>query len=225
MQTEVLELPWQVQLALASGYIGYVVAFIGVRRDHQTHDVVFLTLVFSLVASAASFSSKSFIGSEIVRALFAITITVLVAGLWRKWGCVWWQALLRGWNISHSDNAASALGGLRVKTDAELTGVAVLLRDGSWLMCDDTSIFSKCVYPPFTIGENGDVLMYVSSQTAVDGTDKKLPTTLNKDFGDRLTYIPVDQIARLNMRFRKALIVPRRRWFLLTRLGRRSRTD
>jgi hypothetical protein len=135
-------------------------------------------------------------------------MTVLAAAFWRKWGCVWWQALLRKWNISHSDNTASALGGLRLRTNAELTGVAVLLNDGSWLTCDDTSVFTKCVYPPFTVGENGDVLMYISSKTDSSGAETALSSTLSEDFGDRLTYIPVDRIARINMRFRKGFTRP-----------------
>jgi hypothetical protein len=51
MSVDLLALPWQVQLTLASGYAAYALAYSGIRAHHQTIDVAFATLVFGLVAT------------------------------------------------------------------------------------------------------------------------------------------------------------------------------
>lgn len=208
MQTQLLELPWHIQLALAAGYAGYLVAYLGARSHHRTHDVVFLSLLFSLIASSVYSASKAASAGLIQATALAVSCTIFAGIFWRKWGCVWWQKFIRTLNIAHSDDTISALGGLQLRTDTELTGVAVCLADGSWLMCDDTSAFSRCAYPAFTIGEKGDVLMYVSSQCDPTGENKNLESTLHEAYGDRLTYIPSDRISRINMRFRKVTSRP-----------------
>lgn len=207
MSPELLQLPWHIQLGLALGYAGYLMANLGNRREHKTHDVVFGSLLFSLVATSTYAAVSGKYG--LIGGTLAALVGTLTAGLcWRKWGCHWWKRLMRDLNVSHSDDTASAIGGLRLRTDTELTGVSILLRDGSWLSLDNTAEFTNAPYPAFTLGESGDVMMYVQSVCDAAGNTKKLSTTRDASFGDRLTYIPSDRIDRVNMRFRKVASRP-----------------
>ena len=38
MNAELLNLPWQIQVSLASGYAGYMLAYTGMRENHRTID-------------------------------------------------------------------------------------------------------------------------------------------------------------------------------------------
>lgn len=51
METTLLNLPWQIQFSLASGYAAYLVANTGNREHHQPVDVAFSTLLFGLFAT------------------------------------------------------------------------------------------------------------------------------------------------------------------------------
>jgi len=46
-----LNLPWNIQIALASGYAAYLLGYRGVRAAHKAIDIAFITLVFGLVAT------------------------------------------------------------------------------------------------------------------------------------------------------------------------------
>lgn len=203
MQSDILSLPWHIQVALSAGYLGYVVAYMGSRSDHKTHDVVFRTLVFSLIASSAYQLAITYSFGILLAAAFAVFVALASGVIWRKWVGHWTIKAVRGLDISHSDDTASALSTLRTNSKVELTGVSVLLTDGTWLCADDTSLFSDCDYPAFTLGESGDVVMYIGSSTGPDGTATEMKSTLDTAFGDRLTYIPRDRITRINMRYRK----------------------
>lgn len=201
MGGEFFNFPWYIQVALASGYAGYLTAYAGMRSSHDTTEVVFRTIIFSFVASSIYALSDRFL-VELASALVGFLGTLIIAALWRRSGCHWWSAVLHKLRISHSDDAPSALATLSHRTDVTLTGFSILLDDDTWLMCDETAVFANCTHPAVTIGPDGDVAMYVSS-IEKGGEVRALSSTINDSFGDRLTYIPAERVKRINLRFRK----------------------
>src|SRR4051794_5515807 len=110
MPTELLALPWQVQLTLASGYAAYSLAYAGIRSHHHTIDVAFGTLVFGLIATftAGALIKEQVFQNEIYAGVAAFAATIAAGALWRKYLRGWTRALLRLLRLSQSDDDPSA---------------------------------------------------------------------------------------------------------------------
>lgn len=52
------------------------------------------------------------------------------------------------------------------------------------------------------IGQNGDVALYLTHVDDSDG-ERKLASTKDAGFGDRLTYVPASRIVQMNVRYLK----------------------
>lgn len=198
MPTDIIALSWSVQVALASGYAAYIMCYRGVRAHHTTHDTIFLTVVFSLVASAALWIARSL--SPLAAGASAFALTVVAGLLWRRRGMQFLTALLRGRNTTWSDDTPSAWARLQENREHPLSQISVLLKDGTWLHCNQTATFNDAPYAPCILGTNGDVLMYLTSVKPKEGDERQQTTTLDPNFGARLTYVPSAEIARVNVR-------------------------
>lgn len=198
MPTDLLALSWKVQVALASGYAAYIVSYRGIRAHHSAQDVVFLSLVFSLIASAELWLMRS--STPVVAGLFAFLLSVSVGILWRRRGRQILTDMLRGPNTTWSDDSPSAWARLQENREFPLSQISVLLKDGTWLHCNRTAAFDGQPYSPAVLGTNGDVLMYLTSVKPKDGPEREQITTLDEEFGARLTYIPSSEISRVNVR-------------------------
>jgi hypothetical protein len=119
MSTEdLLKLPWDLQVPLASGYAAYVLAYTGLRDRQKTVDVAFISLVFSLIATGI-LAVAATRGIEPIKAsAMAFGVTVISGALWRKLGrpVVSWS--LRATNITWSNDDPSALASLSENTSA-----------------------------------------------------------------------------------------------------------
>ena len=200
MGAEVLDLPWQIQVSLAAGFAGYLTAYVGIRSGHDTTEKLLRTLIFGMVATA-SYAVSSLHVSEILSGFLAFATTLTIAAFWRKIGSRFWFKILKFLKISYSDDSTNTLMALSYETGNVLTGISVLLEDGTWLCCDDTSVFKESPLPPVTIGHEGDVLFYVSAVKDPSGKRKELTSVLDADFGDRITYVPAPSVKRINLRF------------------------
>jgi len=198
MPTDILALSWKAQVALASGYAAYILAYRGIRAHHSTQDTVFLALVFSLVASAQLWLTKAY--SPILSGATAFLLSVAVGMLWRRRGMELLSAILRRPNTTWSDDTPSAWARLQENRRFPVSQISVLLKDGTWLNCEETSRFNDAPYAPCVLGTSGDILMYLTSVTPKGGDDKPQPSTRDRTFGDRLTYIPSSEVARVNIR-------------------------
>ena len=198
MPTELLALSWNVQVALASGYAAYIIAYRGVRAYHSAQDTLFLSLVFSLIASSELWLGRS--KSPLLVGAFAFLISVSAGILWRRRGMALLTALLRNPNTTWADDTPSAWARLQENREFPLSQLSVLLKDGTWLPCNQTSNFNDAPYSPAVLGTSGDVLMYLTSVKPKEGEEREQITTIDAKFGSRLTYIPASEIARINVR-------------------------
>lgn len=202
MPTELLSLPWQVQLTLASGYAAYALAYAGIRSHHQTVDVAFATLVFGLIATFVTAALLKAGTNEIVAGVLAFVLTIVVGAIWRMWGRTVLREALRRLKVSQADDDPSAWKAMFSQTKYDVSQIAVQLTDGTWLRCDDTRKFANAPFGPCVLGDNGDVILYLSHEDVPDKPSKELTTVIDDKWGYRATYIPSDKIARVSVRHR-----------------------
>jgi hypothetical protein len=198
---------WSTLLLAASGYVAYYVANVGIRDHHKAADITFSILVFAFVAAFAFYFSRWIVDLSLVVSSGITFLFAMIAGaLWRAVGKPRFERLLRATRISHSDDLPSAwmalFGERRVATQ-----LTVQMKDGTWLMCDDLSKFGSSPNGPCVLGAKGDILMYVTDKR----TDKQskrglgfVPVVhpIDEQWGHDITYVPADQIVRVDLRRR-----------------------
>jgi hypothetical protein len=202
MDLDFLKLPWEIQVALASGYAAYALAYTGLRDRQRTIDIAFLSLVFSVPATMifAALASKS----PIITIPLAFAAAFAVALIWRKFLRPFMFPILKKFNVTWSDDDPSALATLSGNSKFGITQIAVLLDDGTWLRCDDARKFSDAPFAPYLLGLNGDVALYLTHEEAADGKVKTLATVRDPSYGDRITYIPASHVKRIAIRHRRS---------------------
>jgi hypothetical protein len=125
-QLDLLKLPWEIQLALASGYAAYVVAYTGLRDRQRTIDVAFISLIFSVIATLVLTLAHPYVGI-IASGAVAFAASVCFGIIWRRFGRSFVLFLLRKADVTWSDDEPSALLTLSGNTNFYVTQIAVLL--------------------------------------------------------------------------------------------------
>jgi hypothetical protein len=193
---EFLKLPWEIQVALASGYAAYALAYTGLRDRQRTIDVAFLSLVFSVPATLVFYFLK-FPAVSIPLAFIAAASTALI---WRRFLRPLAFPILKKFDVTWSNDDPSALATLSDNSKFGITQIAVLLDDGIWLRCDDVHRFDGAPFWPYLLGQNGDVALYLTQEESASGEVKTLTSVRDSYFGDRITYVPASRIKRIAIR-------------------------
>jgi hypothetical protein len=95
---ELLKLSWQVQVALGSGYVAYMLAYAGIRQHHQATYMIFRAIGFGLLASLMLYlDSTDYIVWD---SLVAFCVAVAGGLVWRYVGISLLRRGLRHFNIS-----------------------------------------------------------------------------------------------------------------------------
>jgi hypothetical protein len=191
-----LKLPWEIQVALASGYAAYSLAYTGLRDRQRTIDVAFLSLVFSVPATLVFYVLK-LPAASIPLAFVAATATALI---WRRILRPLVFPILRKLNVTWSNDDPSALATLEDNSKVRVTQIAVHLDDGTWLRCDDVNQFEGAPFAPYALGPNGDIALYLTHEETPDGELKPQSTVRDPDYGDRITYVPAARIKQIVIR-------------------------
>jgi Na+/proline symporter len=90
---EFLKLPWEIQVALASGYAAYILAYIGLRERQRAIDIAFISLVFSLIASLMLWLLASH--GPIISSIAAFLASIIAGLFWRKFDRFFIFSILR----------------------------------------------------------------------------------------------------------------------------------
>jgi hypothetical protein len=196
-----LNLPWKIQVALASGYAAYLLGYRGVRAAHKAIDTAFITLVFGLVATSVIVLLAG--QNIVVITASAFAASCVSAILWRMIFSQWLHGVMHHFNISWSNDDPSALATLSNNTKYPLTQIAVELDDGTWLRCDDTSKYIGAPFGPVVLGPNGDIAFYLTHQELLGADAKQLTSVRDPNYGDRITYIPAHRINRITFRHKQ----------------------
>lgn len=198
------ELSLATQVALAAGYLGYAIAYAGWREHHTTADEVLITIVFAAVASLV-FQAASPLGAWIAAGA-AVFASCLAAAIWRwglRQGFLW---LLSSLGVHREDGIHRGWAGV-VQTKCAVDQAAVYLVSGHVLHLLDRRAYLDAPWQGLYLGGDGSVVMVVEEEDLPpvgpeDGTVKQR-TEIRHDWGTRMTYIPAEQISRVELRMGK----------------------
>ncbi|KFK92761.1 MULTISPECIES: hypothetical protein [unclassified Serratia (in: enterobacteria)] len=202
-----LNLPWATLVTLVCGYIGYFIANVGLNEHHRPIDVTFSTLVFGLLASLFySLTLHLDVGhfQQYLATFSALAFGAGSGAFWRKYARKWMYKFLRHHDISWSDNTSSAWQAMFGHTEFRVTEIYVFLKDGSGLLCRLPGKYEAWPNGPFTLGNKGDITLYVTHRKSTKGKDwVEYEGLVDSSWGAMATYVPVEQIARVDIRRKK----------------------
>ena len=188
------ELSVATQVALGSGFLAYALAYAGFREGHYAVDAVFITLIFSVVASLV-FTVASPIGLWGATALF----TLGVAAFWRVLARRWCLRMLSLLHIHREDGVHRAWAQI-VQTDKSVGQCSVHTKDGRVLYLNDRPKFKGLLWDGLYLGGDGSVVMIVEEEEFPDGRTEVRDGITSADWGTRMTYLPASAIERVNIR-------------------------
>lgn len=199
MDEKLLALPWQIQVALGSGYAAYLIAYSGIREHHNAAEVTFRSIAFGMVATIVLASTQQW---KFGWSLFAAFACSVVAGvIWRKYGMSGLKWIMRESDVSWADDTPTAWQTITVcNSKHAVSQISVELEDGRWLRCLNTTPVKDLPFGPLKIGSNGDVALYVDAETSPDGTEVDVGPLVADYWGARITYVPAARIRRVMIR-------------------------
>lgn len=199
MPFDLLKLSFPLQVAIASGYLAYLIAYAGIRQHHTVADALLKSFVFGFIASAVfSLGPPGALGTSIV----AFVLPLAAAILWRWLGIRAWAWLVRRYGISWADDIPTAwLSVTATRTDFSPSQVCVETLDGRLLLCENTRDFADAHQGPVTFGLSGDLAFYVTAERRADGEWIDKSDVCHPREGDLLTYLPASQIKRVELRY------------------------
>jgi hypothetical protein len=199
MPFDLLKVSFALQVAIASGYLAYLIAYAGIRQHHTAADALLKSFVFGVIATGIfRIGPPGALPTTVVAAI----LPLVAAMLWRWLGIRAWAWLVRKYGISWADDIPTAwLSITATRTDFSPTQISVETLDGRLLFCDDTRRFADAHEGPASFGLSGDLAFYVTDERRADGewVDKK--DVRHADEGDLLTYLPASQIKRVEIRY------------------------
>lgn len=202
MDEKFLSLPWEIQVALGSGYLAYAFAYLGIKDHHKPIDTAFRSIAFGLCATSVLALIPASYGFW--RVASAVLASLVAGALWRCWIADGVQWLIRKADLSWSDETPSAWSKITLHNNRTyVSQISIQLDDDSWLFCDDTRRFVDAPYGPCVLGPNGDVAIYATHKCQPGGEIVEDPDVRDAHHGDKLTYVPASKIRRVSLRLFK----------------------
>ncbi|MCD1626338.1 hypothetical protein K7H22_10080 [Seohaeicola saemankumensis] len=210
---ELLALPWQIQVVIVGGYFAYVIAYSGKRSAHKSIDTLSIILCFGGIGLLTFNFIDQVIPNllvvwsidisylrEFILAAGAISGALLSALVWRRFLGQRLGKVLRNLGKSEDNGLFSGWETLIQEPNLAYSQLNVYLKDGRMLESYPLSRFYKYPNGSCILGGDGSVAMYVTHIESAQGGRRE---TMNLDCeieGPRMTSIPADQIAEIDMR-------------------------
>lgn len=197
-----LSLPTQTLVVMAGGYIGYRISAVGKDTRHTTVDVVFNTLVFGLICRTCSEAAMAVQLHPWLGAAMGMFGACVAAMVWRRYLEATWAKALKTLGVSISDRHLTAWDPLRVNPALRPSQITVHLQSGDVLMCDNVPHFANRPTGPCSFGIDGSVALYVTQRFPKGASEWiECDVTAPDDWGCQISYIPADQIERIDVRY------------------------
>lgn len=206
---ELIELPQQIQIALAAGFIGYLIAFAGVRSRHTQIEMALYTVVFSVIATAV-LNAAAIVwglvlstGVTVVSALSAFVFTAMAGYAWQQFRPLVFK-VLRRLKLAQHDGTGSAtvLDGIINDSRLHWNQLKVNLTDGSGLICENTSDHGNAAIGFVRIDGDGNIAMIATHRDDGLGNCVELDG-VRHELGDQVTYIPATQVRHVVIRLKR----------------------
>lgn len=196
-------LPEQLQVILVSGYLGYSIAYAGYRDKERKDQLFYGILAFGIFGYIFWDATRQSYDSFLVPGLGALLISVVAAIFWRKYGRYWFNHLMHKAAISNEDGIDTTWNRILQDTRICPTQIDVYLKDGSVLRCDEVEKFIDAPIPLFYADAEGNLALYITRNKPAGGETVDVEGVRDSGWGDRITYLPKDQISRVSIRFVK----------------------
>ena len=197
MTADLISIPWQIQVVLAAGYIGYSIGYAGRRQGHGTVDIAMISLVFSLAASGILALTESL--PNIISAGCGVVGTITMGAIWRFAGYDLWFRLQRRLQLSISTGQLSGWALTSDLPKRKVSQLQVHLDNGRRLFCADAGQFKDEIDSPIIFGSDGSIALVVTH--IYNGTELIEEVDFsNRDWGINLTYVPSNRISEVNIR-------------------------
>ncbi len=199
-----LDLPLETLVVFAAGYTGYRIAYTGRSRAHKSIDTLFLSSVFGFIAKLGGTIAEGFTENDVVNACLSVTLSVLVAVIWRKWGADMSTQVLRYFKISYTHVHTNTIETICSSNEIPMIQLVVRKKGGERLMSHPLSRFSCKPFGPCLFGHDGSVGLYVTDykKCIIDEWEEINPER-NVDTID-LTYIPADLVEEIEVTFKSS---------------------
>lgn len=198
--SDFFNLSLSLQAAFGAGYLGYMTAYAGYREGHKTEDALFISLVFASVAMLVFGIVQSLCGA-VWALLAAFSASLLAASVWRAFGRQAWHKAMSITRV-HRDDGVHVGWASIVQTTGAVGQVSVHLKGGGVLYLNDRRNFDHAPWGGLYLGGDGSIIMAVEEEELPDGTEEEREGVLDPAWGTRLTYIPADEVRRVNIRIR-----------------------
>lgn len=194
-----INLPFEIQLTLAMGYIGYRIFSGGLDKKHKSYDTVFQVLFFGLPTYSILqlLPELSDDWKRLIQILSSFAATTIVAFAIRK-VLPPIRKILQSLKVTSENFYPSTWTSLIYSEGMEYNIIAVRLSDGTWLESDLRKLPKNIPHYPCDFDAEGNVAFYVTEVTKPDGEveEKDIENVCASDAGAGITYIPANQISR-----------------------------
>ena len=207
-----LILPYELQIVLVSGYLGYKVTMIGRSGNPRTEDLLLQVLTFGLLGRVGLLgvvtalksvfpTLESSISPEVPNLLFtgvgAVLVSLIIASLWRKFGLNLASGLMSRFGIYRDDHQHSTWDSIIQDKKVAWTFIQVHVDDGRILESKFELVPEKVSVAKITLNDDG-IALYVTASYDTAMKRKKHPAC-DESFGHILTYVPRNTIKQLEI--------------------------
>ena len=198
MSESLLLLPLELQVALGGGYLAHAVAYGGLRRSTSATELALRSMAFGLAALLAfrfALKHEAPAGIGVAAALFC---ALLLGAFWRRYGMVWANRILSKIGI-REDGIPDAWTALIQTHNLQVTQLSVHLKNGRTLY-HNRNAYPEAWKDGLYFGSDGSMIIVVEEEELPNGTTEERKDIHSPKWGTRLTYIPADQVERVNVR-------------------------
>ena len=200
---QLVNLPWQTQVVIIGGYVGYIIAYTGRRASHSAIDIAAISLCFGGVGLLALHFALRDIpptkpSRELIAGVFAVVTPVIAGVIWRAKLRQVSEVLVRKISGSEEDGLSTAWDTLIQEHGLTYSQINIRLKDGRELESYQMAPFNDLPGGPCALGGDGSIALYVTHIT--EGGERREARNMIDDDGARITYIPADQIAEVDFR-------------------------
>ena len=193
-----IELPFNIQFALLSGFLTYVVAYEGLKKWHSTFDKVIIILIFTTIALIPVVFLPE------MNMLYFYTLVFLVpfisGVIWRKIGINNWRKVFRLIKV-YADDGVFTSWSVILQQERKITQIAVHLKDGSVLILNDRTKLDKVLWKGLYFDNDGSIILAVQTTQLPDGTIIQ-HEVFDEFWGVQFVYIRESEISQITARLK-----------------------
>lgn len=196
-----LNLSLDFQIILVAGYLGFWIATVGIDQKITPTHIAMQVLVYGFFAKMSLLVFEGLgVQNKVLPSLFAVFVSVFI-------GCAW-RGLLRKWTtdffkyigVYQQDHLPSVRASILEEANAKWECVQVYTTDGKIYESNFNFVPKGLLTGSFMYDQDGNISMYLTKLfLSVKDEEPRTFEDNNLELGNSLTYIPSEQIIRVNI--------------------------